>query len=189
MSRTSLENELERLGPALRINRQRVADLVLSNQKLFPILLEIVFDINIKTSIKAAWVLEFVCTEKLHWLFPYLDYFAQNMAKVTFESAIRPVAKISGFLASDYTSNNESTIKKYLTKEHIDVIIETGFDWLIGNQKIAVKVYCMEMLYLFGKDYDWVHQELKLIIEQNIVKESCGYQARGKKILSWINKE
>ena len=111
------------------------------------------------------------------------------MAKVTFESAIRPVSKISGFLASAYTSKNESTIKKYLTKEHIDVIIETGFDWLIGNQKIAVKVYSMEMLYLFGKDYDWVHQELKLILEQNIVKESYGYQARGKKILRWINKE
>ncbi len=66
-------------------------------------------------------------------------------------------------------------------------MIEAGFDWLISNQKVAVKAYTMEMLYLFGKNQDWVHNELKLIIQQNIPKESSAYLARGKKILSWIN--
>ena len=188
MNKTDLIIALDKIN-AKRVNRLSVAKLVLNNKELFPYLLELTFDFDNKISIKASWVLEFVCNEKLEWLFPYLDDFTQNMAKVTFESAIRPVSKISGFLASVYTSKNKSTIKKYLTKEHINIIIETGFDWLIGNQKIAVKVYSMEMLYLFGKDYDWVHQELKLIIEQNITKESSGYQARGKKILRWINKE
>ncbi|WP_456376766.1 hypothetical protein [Lutibacter sp.] len=46
----------------------------------------------------------------------------------------------------------------------------------------------MEMLYLFGENYDWVHTELQLIIQQNILNESAAYKARGKKILSWINK-
>ena len=67
-------------------------------------------------------------------------------------------------------------------------MIEVGFDWLIGNQKVAVKVYAMEMLFLLGKNIDWVRQELQLIIELNITKESAAYKARGKKILSLINK-
>jgi len=44
----------------------------------------------------------------------------------------------------------------------------------------------MEMLFLFGKNEKWIHQELQLIIEQNIINESAAYKARGKKILSWI---
>jgi len=47
----------------------------------------------------------------------------------------------------------------------------------------------MEMLYLFGKNENWIHEELKLIIQQNILNESAAYQARGKKILNWINKK
>lgn len=41
----------------------------------------------------------------------------------------------------------------------------------------------METLYLFGKEFDWVHKELKLILLQNITQESAAYKARAKKIL------
>ena len=47
----------------------------------------------------------------------------------------------------------------------------------------------MNALFLFGKNYDWVHEELKLIIEQNISKESSAYKARGKITLGLINKK
>ena len=72
---------------------------------------------------------------------------------------------------------------------HIEKIIDAGFDWLISDQKVAVKAYSMELLYLFGKNIEWVHEELRLILEQNIIYERCGYKARGKKILSFINKK
>ena len=41
----------------------------------------------------------------------------------------------------------------------------------------------METLYQFGKEFDWVHDELKLIIQQSIMDGSAGYKSRGKKIL------
>ena len=41
---------------------------------------------------------------------------------------------------------------------------------MISDQKVATKAYTMNALYLLGKNYDWVHQELKLIIQQNITK-------------------
>lgn len=181
--------QLNTLENATRVNRLSVANFVFENKELFKYLLEIVFEFENKLSIKAAWVLEFVCAEKLDWLAPHLNYFTENINNVKFDSAVRPVSKICEFLAKAYTSKKESIIQSEINPIHITKIIEVGFDWLIGQQKVAVKVYSMEMLFLFGKNKDWVHEELKLIIEQNITNESAAYQARGKKILSWINKK
>lgn len=181
--------QLNTIENAKRVNRLRVTNFVIENKELFKYLLEIVFEFENKLSIKAAWVLEFVCAEKLDWLAPHLNYFTENINKVKFDSAVRPVSKICEFLAKAYTSKKPSIIKNEITKEHINNIIEAGFDWLIGNQKVAVKVYSMEMLFQFGKNTDWAHKELQLIILQNITNESAAYQARGKKILSWINKK
>jgi hypothetical protein len=182
-----LIHQLYTLENAKRIHRLRIANIVIKNPELFKPLLEIVFDVDNKLSIKAAWTLEFVCAKKLDWLLPHLNYFTQNIDKIKFDSAVRPIAKICQFLANSYASKNNSTIKLKINSTHIKRIIETGFDWLIGNQKVAVKAYTMETLFLFGKNNNWVHQELQLVIEQNIMKESAAYKARGKKILSWIN--
>ena len=189
MSKTFLLNELENLGSALRVNRQRVADLVLSDPGLFPVLLEIVFDVHNKTSIKAAWVLEFVCIKNLDWLLPHLDYFIQNIDKVKFDSAVRPISKICNLLAISFNSKKDILFNNFLTKTYIDKIIEAGFDWMISDYKVATKAYTMNCLYIFGKNYDWVHQELKLIIEQNMMQESAAYKSRGKITLALINKK
>lgn len=186
MNKKYLILKLNNIENAKRINRLQVADLVLKNKILFKYLLETVFEFDNKLSIKAAWVLEFVCEKKLHWLFPYLSYFTKNINKIKFESALRPISKICGFLAKHYA--NKSKNKMPITNIHIEKLIEAGFDWLIEKHKVAVKVYTMEMLFLFGKNYDWVHKELQLILQKNILNESPAYQARGKKILSWINK-
>jgi len=189
MNKEFLINQINSIENAKRVNRLRVANLVLKNKKLFPHLLETVFEVNHKTSIKAAWVLEFVCAEKLDWLAPHLDYFTENISKVKFDSAVRPISKICNFLALAYTSKKDSLVKELLTKSEIDAIIESGFEWLIGEHKVAPKAYAMTILFLFGKNYPWVHEELKIILQQNITKESAAYKARGKITLDLINKK
>jgi len=185
MNKEYLILKLNNIENAKRINRIQVADLVLKNKILFKYLLEIAFEFDNKLSIKAAWILEFVCEKKLHWLSPHLSYFTKNINKIKFESALRPVAKICVFLAEHYVGKQKNKIP--ITNTHIERLIEAGFDWLIDKHKVAVKVYTMEMLFLFGKNYNWVHNELQLILQKNMANESPAYQARGKKILSWIN--
>jgi hypothetical protein len=60
---------------------------------------------------------------------------------------------------------------------------------MISDQKVAVKAFTMNFLFLFGKNSDWVYNELKLIIQQNIMDGSAAYKARGKITLSLINKK
>lgn len=189
MTKHFLSQHITNTVNAKRENRLKVAQLILENPETFEYLVELAFDTNNKNSIKAAWVFEFVCAQKLELLFPYLDYFSQNLSAVSYDSAIRPISKICNFLAISYSKGDTEPIKKYLTKTHIDKIIEVNFDWLIGKQKVAVKAYAMNTLFLFGKNYNWVHRELKLVLEQNIIKETAAYKARGKITLDLLNKK
>ena len=183
MTKKELILELNSLS-ALRKNRWRVANLVLENKNNFKPLLEIVFDVDNKDSIKAAWVMEFVCHQKLEWLYDSLDYFTNNCKNVHFGSAVRPMAKICQMLVV----TNDKTPVLNLTNKHKELITEIAFDWLISKHKVAVKAYSMLTLYILGKKIDWVHPELKLIITQNSSAESAAYKSRGKITLVQINK-
>lgn len=189
MSILFVTEQLNNLGNAKRENRQRVANIVLENQHLFKDLVTITFYVNEKVSIKAAWILEWICTHhQLHWMVPHLDEFSKKISTVRFDSAIRPCAKICEHLAEGYFAKHDNEIKKNLTNTHIENIVTTGFDWLITPQKIAVRAYTMNTLYLFGLINDWIHPELKHLIKTTIIHESKGTKARGKQILNLIQK-
>ncbi len=182
MTKTELLAELSVIN-ATRVNRLRVANLVLENRGNFKTLLEIVFDVNTKISIKAAWILEFVCKEKMIWLSEHLVYFTKNISKVHYGSAVRPIAKVLEMLVTEQHKN--STLSE-IGSENIERIIETTLDWMISKHKIAVKVYSMQTLYYIGLKESWIHNELKEILIQNIPNESIGYQARARKIIKLI---
>ncbi|MDD7914231.1 adenylosuccinate lyase [Polaribacter ponticola] len=189
MSILYLTEQLNNMENPKRENRQRVANVILENKKLFKDLVSITFDVENKVSIKAAWILEWICTHHhLNWIIPHLDEFTEKISKVTFDSATRPCAKICEHIATAYYSKKENHIKKNLTVQQIDNIVETGFDWLITPQKIAVRAYTMNALYFFGLEKDWIHPELKHLIETKIIHESKGCKARGKFILELIEK-
>jgi len=99
---------------------------------------------------------------------PHLEIFTKNLNKLHFNGSVRACQNI-------------------LTKSQIDTIIEVCFDWLITPQKIAVKAYTMNTLYLFGLQTDWIHPNLKEIIKKDIIQQSKGCEARGKKILHLID--
>lgn len=184
-----LTEQLNNMENPKRENRQRVADIVLENQNLFKDLVTLTFKVDEKISIKAAWILEWICTHHhLNWIIPHLDEFSNNISTLKFDSAIRPCAKICEHLANAFYASKENYIKKNLTNTQIDKIVSCGFDWLITPQKIAVRAYTMNTLYLFGLEKNWIHPELKCLIETKIIHESKGCKARGKQVLGLIAK-
>lgn len=188
MKKSELLNLLDNKVTSTRENRSRIASVVLNDRRLFKPLLEIAFDADNPISIKAAWVLEFVLNKNLEWLTPHFNFFTNNLGQIYRDSAVRPTSKICEFLAKSYTLKNENSIKENLSKTHIEKLIEVSFDRLISNHKVAVKVYSMEALFLFGKSTDWVHNELRLIVQQEMPNGSAAYKARGKRTLLNIQK-
>lgn len=185
MKRERLVHELTVMPNAALVHRNGLCNLIIKDLDNLPILLELTFQVDDKLSIRAAWILELVCKESLNYIIPHLDFFLNRIKTVKFDSAKRPCAKICELIALDYDKG--STIKPFLTTQHKDALTACCFDWMIGNEKVAVDAYAMTCLYIFGKESDWIHQELRDILEENMAKKSCGYKARGLKILKLMS--
>jgi len=171
-----------------RENRKKYALLVISNPELIPKVLDVLFQINDKISCRAAWLLEFVARENLDSILPYLDRFTKVMHNVHLDPAVRPVAKICEYLIGAYYHKNNNHTKDYLKTEHKERIIELSFDYMITDQKVAVKAYSMNSLFLLGTEYDWIHPELITILEKDFNANSAAFKARARHLLKKLKK-
>ncbi len=161
-----------------------MAALVLENRYLVEPLMHIAFTVDDPISNRACWVMEFTAKENLSYIFPYLEFFTSHLGNVHFDSSVRPMAKICEILIKSYFSKNENETKKMLTERHLERITTACFDWLIGKHKVAAKAYSMTCLLLLGRKYDWVHSELKMVLEQNYPEGSAAYKARARLTLA-----
>ncbi|MCG9794002.1 hypothetical protein [Flavobacterium algicola] len=181
--RTKLQLKLDHVS-AYRENRLAMAQFVLENKNHFEELLSICFSPSNKNNHKACWILEFVAYEKLEWLVDYLDFFCRNLKNISNESAIRPLAKINQLLLQAHYSQSQTNI--LLAENQLQDCVEVNFDWLISDSKVATKAYAMRNLYILGRQYDWIHIELKTIIEKDYATHSAAYKAVAREILKKI---
>lgn len=177
---TELQLKLNKVN-AYRENRLAMAHYILDHKNYFDELISICFSPLKENNHKACWVLEFVAYEKLEWFADYLDFFCQNLKNLTNESSIRPIAKVLQLLVkSHYTKSKNSIL---LSPENIQNCIETSFDWLINDTKVATKAYSIRTLYVLGNHYDWIHPELKVILNKEYGDHSAAYKAVAREVL------
>lgn len=181
--KTELVSKIDQ-STAHRKSREQLSNYIIRNVDILSESVEIAFDTAHKNHVKAFWSLELVCEKKLKLFVPYLDLFCEVLPKLKDDSAIRPATKICLFLLkSNHRKNGIS-----LTQEQEHLLIEALLDRLIQNEKVAAKVYAMRALFVLGKKYNWVHDELKNIIEQDYANHSAAYQAATRNLLKKINK-
>lgn len=189
MSIDFLISVLQSIENPKKINRNKAAIIVLEQPELFKHLVDLTFRVDDKLSIKAAWILEWICTHySIDYILPYLSTFTNGLPNLYLDGAVRTSAKICENLAHAYSNKEDNKTKQFLIDNHINQIIEVGFDWLLTDKKIAVKAYTMTSLFLFGKYRDWVHTELEHIIRTKVIHEGKGCTARGKKVLELLEK-
>lgn len=169
-----------------REKRLEMATLVSNTPKLILPLMHVAFDVDHPVSSKACWVLEFTAKKNLPSLFPYLDAFTKNLGTLHLDSSVRPMAKICEYLIKGYYHKTDPTVKEVLTHEHLEQIGTACFDWLIGDHKVAAKAYSMTCLLLLGRTFDWIHPELKMVLEQNYAAGSAAYKARARHTLAQL---
>jgi len=165
-----------------KANRLKFTSELLENSGLFPELVALCFLISNKNAAKACWILELICYEKIEWLQEYLDFFCSNIKNTTDKSAIRALSKICLLLTLSHFKKKE--IK--LTENQLQQITETCFDWLMTDTKVASKCYAIRSLHLLGNHFDWIHAELKVILEKDFTRHSAAYKAVGREILKKI---
>lgn len=165
-------------------SRKMVSNFAMKDEKNLGEMIELAFDIQHELHIKAFWSLDLVCEKKLKQFVPYILGFCSILPKIKDDSALRPATRIAYFLTkSNHRKNGIS-----LTQEQEHNLIEALIDRLIQEEKVASKVYAMKALFILGKKYDWVHEELKTIIEQDYSNHSAAYQAATRNLLKKLKK-
>jgi len=164
---------------AHRKSREQLSNYVLRHLDEIEDFIQIAFDPSHKNHVKAFWSLELVCEKKLKVFVPFIDMFCEVLPLLKEDSSIRPATKICLFLAkSNHRKNGIS-----LTQEQEHLLLEALLDRLIQNEKVAAKVYAMRAIFVLGKKYNWVHDELKTIIEQDYANHSAAYQSATRNLL------
>lgn len=187
MTKSELLQKLDYVNHT-REKRGRMADMALNQPEMIPLLLQVAFEKNQEISDKAIWVVEYTIKQNILLLLPHLVLFTRNLHLVKREQGIRPMAKLCELLTIDYYSSKETESKKIVTKEQLERIASACFDWLIGPHNVAPKAHSMTCLYLLGSDFEWIHPELKMVIEQNYASGSAAYKARARMVLAKLNK-
>lgn len=162
--------------------RDSLSNEVCENPELLKELMTVLLDIKDKSHHKACWVSELVYERNIDWLSPYLDVFSKTLSSYSHDGALRSVSKICLFSAAHHLKKLKSG-ESFLSEEQLELMIESCFDWLITDQKVATKAYAMRALYSFGKVKDWVYPELKTILQQDYPNHSAAYKMASKEIL------
>ncbi|MDO1500957.1 adenylosuccinate lyase [Winogradskyella maritima] len=165
-----------------REKRSYYAQMILNNLELVAPLLNILFTVDDKVSCRAAWVFEYACSADISISHRHLDYFTENINRVHLDPAVRPVAKVCELLIANHYKAKAVT-PNVLSLDHRERITEACFDWMISDQKVAVKAYSMSTLYQLGREFDWIHPELLIILERDFAKESAAFKARARHII------
>jgi len=176
--KTELYQLLEKCTIA-RKERDKMRNLVIRKPEFIPELCSIAFYLEDEIHIKAYWILELVSEKKLKLLAPYFEDFCETIQKLSDDSAKRTASHLIFYL----TKSNHRANGITLTQLQETQIIEMCFDWLIRDEKVATKVYAIKALFVLGKKYDWIHPELKNIIQQDYANHTAAYQAATRNIL------
>ncbi len=182
MSEDELYDKLRYLDHT-REKRRKMAKVILDEPRLIEPLLAIISAVDDPISCRASWVLERVARQDIAHIYPHLERFTALVQKVRLDSAVRPMAKISELLMQAYFSKTPNPAHQRLTSEQLEKITTACFDWLIGEHKVAAQAYAMHSLLLLGLKFDWIHPELKIILEQNYARGSAAYKARARMTL------
>ena len=172
----------------MREERLQAAWRIRHEPDSIPLLLEFIFDQEEKYGFKGGWALDLALQEELELILPYLNAFTAGLSRLTHESAIRPMAKICEALCLKYYKDQDPLFRSKISTKHREKMAEACFDWLIGDHKVAPKAYAMVALCELGKEFDWIHAELEIVLQQNYEAGSAGYKARARRVLDTIRK-
>lgn len=182
-----LENQLQNLK-AYRQDRLDLAHYLIAHPEEMELLMNFCTQVERDISYRAAWILEMVFLENPTVFYPHTEAFMSIVPKVFKDQAVRPFGKIISVLTENFYSKNYHPEKKLLILKHRNQLAESCFDWLISNQKTAAKAYAMQALFELGKEFDWIHPELKQIIQNNYENELPAYKARARMVLKSLKK-
>jgi hypothetical protein len=160
-----------------RRNTDLIAGLVFQKPEVFDELIAIYLSNEEPVSRRAAWVVDTVSREVPGLIKPDHLLSITGMLEKFSHDALR---RHSLCILS----------RSPIADELHGILVKTCFDWLLSPaEPVAVKVYCMEILYLISFVVPEIRNELADSIEWRMDEGTPGFRNRGLKILKKLRKE
>ncbi len=148
-----------------------VCMLLKEDKVLLDKLFHLITEGNSKIQWRSAWVFEHVYAMKPSVIAPYLDTILKIFPSLPNNGVRRHLSKIL-FLIN--------------VSDKVDgTFINTCFEWLRAEEvPVAVKVYCMDILYQVVERYPELREELKITLQTYLPHNTAGFKCRAKKTLA-----
>jgi len=160
-----------------RRNADLVVDLITQKPELFEELFSIFTKNAEPASRRAAWVMDLVTEKHPDLIMPYLNKLVDLLDTFRHDGLKRHSIRILS--RSPFPSDT-----------HLGLLISICFKWLLSpDEAVAVKMFCMEMLYRVSRIEPDLKKELADSIELRIAEGSPGFKNRGNKVLVKLHSE
>ncbi len=172
------------------LSKKRVAELIMQGgdqpldiQELY----KHCFHSDQTIAFRAAWVLETIALTAPERFVPVLDLFLADFPKQDNRSCQRHFTKI---LMCIQDKKAPQSFREALARSDREALITAVFEWLIDPETpVAVSANCMDILYDFGGEFDWIREELwhQLVILMD--RGSPALNSRGKRVFKKLNRK
>ncbi len=161
-----------------RITADMAVHTIGENQALFKKVLDFALEDNNQYAMRAARVIHLTATNHPELIRPYLNKIIHALSGFKNDGLKRSMTRI---LSEHCTELNE---------ESHWILIDVCFNYLMDpNEKIALKIYSMDILYNISQQYPDIKKELISCIENQLPYASAAIKSRGEKMIRILRLE
>lgn len=159
-----------------RRNTDLLADLIYQKPELFNEFIAVYLRDEEPVSRRAAWVVDTVSEKLPELLFPFIPRIIEKLPTFSHNALKRHSVRMLA--------------RSPLPSRQFGPLANICFDWLTSaNEPVAVKVWCMDILYRIALQEPDLKKELSDSIEWRMQEETSGFRNRGMKILKKLYRE
>lgn len=163
------------ISEASRANIDLIVSAIDGKQEHFDDLFPFIYDSNGYVANRAGWVVEKCAAQYPELLHPYLDEIMDYLPGIPYGGLRRLMLKVLTLLPP--------------SEERMGELVNLCLDWLESpGEKVAVKVYSMEILRQFCYREPELIPEFLSIIENHYERNSFAFQSRANKIFNEFRK-
>jgi hypothetical protein len=153
-----------------------VAEIVTNRQELVGELWEIYLSAEEPVSRRAAWIIDTASEDKPAWVEPYLHALVGKLTEFNHDGlkrhALRMIARMP------FPIGKEADL------------LNITFEWLLSpTESVAVKMYCIQILYRLSATEPDILQELYDTIEFQMADGTPGFRSIATKMMQQIDKD
>ena len=149
----------------------RIASWIGADKKRFKQLMDLFLRGEYRTTQRAAWIIKHCADVHRELIAPYLDAMVNRMLEPGVHDAVkRNVVRILQDLR--------------IPRRQAGKIATICFDMLASlDEPIAVKVFSMTVLANIAQEEPDLKNEIRILVEQQMINGSAGFRSRGAKVL------